>query len=261
MITPIGSIARGRGRTRAVAVMLLAVGALAAGCGTASVSSVPAGAASSSPVVGAATSSGTQSASAVPGSTGSGGTSAGASTPGSPTAGASTPGSPAAATPVPTVSGGTVAAGEIACVGWPASAPTGSLPASFVPVSAERCVDAAQTIPGKGLWSTATLERAVGGLAALVSALREPSAGHSDHACPALAMIPPAVVLTSATGQQLIPRLPATSCGLTQSQVLIALDGLHWSTVSVRLIAQISAATTPTATGSPRIMQTVGAGS
>jgi len=246
MITPIGTTGGGRGRTRAMAVMLLAVGALAAGCGTASVSPVSAGAQPSSPAAGAATSSGTQSASAAPGSTGSSGTPA--------SAGAS--GSPAApATPVPTVSGGTVPAGVVACVGWPASAPTGSLPASFVPVSVERCLDGAETIPGKGLWSTATLERADGGLAALLSALRQPSEGHSDHICPALAMIPPALVLTSATGQQLIPRLPVSSCGLTQSRVVVALDGLHWNTVSVRLIAQISAAAAPTVTGSPRTLQ------
>jgi hypothetical protein len=250
MITPIGSTARGRGRARALAVTLLAVGALAAGCGTAAVSSVPTGAESSSPTTGA-TSSGTQSATAAPGSSGSGGTSASASTPGSPAA---------PATPVPTVTGGTIAAGKVACVGWPASAPTGSLPASFVPVSAERCVDGAQTIPGKGLWATATLERADSGLAALVAALRQPSAGPAAHACPALAMIPPAVVLTSATGQQLIPRIPHSSCGLTQSQVLIALDGLHWSTVSVRLITQITTAA-PTVSGTPRTPQTVGAAS
>ena len=57
--------------------------------------------------------------------------------------------------------------------------------------------------------------------------------------CPAVAVIPPQVVLISANGQKLIPRLPATGCGLTQTQVLAALDALPWQPVSVRLIAKV----------------------
>jgi hypothetical protein len=133
-----------------------------------------------------------------------------------------------------------VAAGDAACVGWPANAPTASLPVSFVPVSVERCVNGAQTVPGKGLWSTASLQRADSGLSALISALHQPPAGHvPGTACPALAKIPPQVVLISATGQELIPRLPFSGCGLVQSQVLAALGTLPWRVVSVRLIAKI----------------------
>jgi hypothetical protein len=160
---------------------------------------------------------------------------------------------------VPTVSGGTVAAGQVACVGWPSSAPTGSLPASFVPVTVERCAAGAETIPGKGLWSTATLERADTDLAGLISALRRPSETHTSGVCPALAEIPPAVVLISATGQKLIPRLPVSGCGLIQSQVMLALGALHWTPISVRLITQISADSTATVASSPRSLQTVGA--
>jgi hypothetical protein len=161
---------------------------------------------------------------------------------------------------VPTVSGGTVVPGEVACVGWPSSAPTGSLPVSFVPVSVERCVEGAEQIPGKGLWSTATLERTDSDLVTFINALRRPSETHSSGACPALAEIPPAVVLISATGQELIPRLPVTGCGLIQSQVTLALGDLHWTTVSVRLISQISGDTSPaTVSGSARGPQTVAA--
>jgi hypothetical protein len=144
---------------------------------------------------------------------------------------------------VPTVSGGRVTPGEPACAGWPASAPTASLPVSFVPVAVERCVNGAQTIPGKGLWQTASLQRADGGLDALISALHQPPGKHQPGtACPELAMIPPRIVLFSATGQELIPRIPVTGCGLIQSQVLAALAALPWRLVSVRLIAAIPGA-------------------
>lgn len=215
------AVAAGR-RAGAVAVPLLAAAALAAGCGSAH-----SGAAS-------------------------GGTSAQASVPVAPSASAS-------ATPVPTVSGGRVAPGEPACVGWPTGATSTSLPVSFVPVSVERCVNGAQVIPGKGLWTTATLQRADSGLTGLVKALRQPPAAHKPGTvCPALAIIPPQVVLISASGQKLIPRLPVSGCGLVQSQVLAALDALRWQPVSVRLIARVPGATAPAVSGSaPHSIQTV----
>ena len=226
MSTLISSAARvvpaGR-RALAVALPLLAAGALAAGCGSA------------------------HSGGAV----------------GAPTAHATAPAassSSASATPVPTVSGGRVVAGEPACAGWPTGATSVSLPVSFVPVSVERCVNGVEAIPGKGLWTTATLQRSDSSLAALVSALRQPTVAHRPGTvCPALAVIPPQVVLIGANGQKLIPRLPATGCGLIQSQVLAALDTIRWQPVSVRLIAQISGGAAPTVSGAaPHSIQTVG---
>jgi hypothetical protein len=181
------------------------------------------------------------------------------------TASAATPA--ASATPAPTVSGGSVAPGEIACADWPASAPAGSLPASFVPVKVERCVNGAQLVAGKGLWVTATLEEADSGLAGLVSALRESSqARKPGTVCPELATIAPQIVLVSATGQQLAPALPVTGCGITQSRVLLALGSLHWQTLSVRLVSPVagSASATPaasgeTVSGTPRGEQTLSA--
>jgi hypothetical protein len=104
-------------------------------------------------------------------------------------------------------------------------------------------VNGAQTIPGKGLWQTASLQRADSGLDALVSALHQPPGTHQPGtACPMLAIIPPHIVLISATGQELIPRLPVSACGLVQSKVLAALATLPWRLVSVRLIAPIPGA-------------------
>jgi hypothetical protein len=221
---------------RPLFVPLLAAGALAAGCGAAHTTMEP--------------------ASTGPAGTGPAGTPGKATGPGA-----------ASATPVPTVSGGHFAAGGVACVGWPAGAVSAVLPVSFVPVSVERCVNGVQTVPGKGLWTTATLQRADAGLTALINALREPSATRQPGTvCPAMAVIPPQVVLISATGQKLIPQIPVGGCGIAASQVLVALDALRWQPVSVRLISAIpgatppTPATPPTVTGSaPHSIQTMGA--
>jgi hypothetical protein len=166
---------------------------------------------------------------------------------------------------VPTITGGPVAAGGVACVGWPTGATSVSLPVSFAAVSVERCVNGAQTIPGKGLWTTATLQRSDSDLTGLINALRQPPATHKPGTfCPAVAVIPQQVVLISASGQKLIPRLPVSGCGLVQSQVLAALNALHWQPVSVRLIAKVpgaaaSTAPAPTVSGTaPRSIQTLG---
>src|SRR6516162_5659580 len=133
--------ARRRGRAALLAsVPLLAAGALAAGCGTVSAPPAAGGPGGGSGTGNPATSS--------PPSVGS--------------------------TPAPIVTGGPVAPGEPACTGWPQRVGSGPLPASFVPVAVLRCVSGYQTIPGKGQWLTATLERAGGDLAPLVAALRRP---------------------------------------------------------------------------------------
>jgi hypothetical protein len=223
---PIAAARRAGTRVWAVTAALLAAGTLAAGCGT-----THAGA----PSPGSTPNPSATSASAAPSAS-----FASASASAVPSGSAQSSG---LAAPVPTVSGGRMTPGEPACAGWPASAPTASLPVSFVPVAVERCVNGAQTIPGKGLWQTASLQRADSGLDALVSALHRPPGTHQPGtACPMLAIIPPRIVLISATGQELIPRLPVSGCGLVQSQVLAALATLPWRLVSVRLIAPIPGA-------------------
>lgn len=196
---------------RALSVPLLALVALAAGCGTASAPPSGTGTVSSPPSAGAG---------------------------GHPSGGSTPPGAP---TPVPTTTvGPPLLPGQPACTGWPSTAARIPLPASFVPVSVLRCVNKYQTIPGKGQWETATLERADKNLAALTTALRQPS-GHRAPGvmCPEIAMLPPQIVLVDGSGKMIIPRLPLSGCGLVQTQVLAALNQLPWQTVSVRLIAQV----------------------
>ena len=236
---PIAGQRRTGARVGAVAAALLAAGTLAAGCGTTHAGAPSGG---SAPTASAPTAS-TTGASAAPSA--SFASASASALPSGPAGSSGAAGSSGPAAPVPTVSGGRVTPGEPACAGWPASAPTASLPASFVPVAVERCVNGAQTIPGKGLWQTASLQRADSGLDALVSALHQPPGRHTPGtACPMLAIIPQQIVLISATGQELIPRLPVGGCGLVQSQVLAALATLPWRLVSVRLIAEIPGSST-----------------
>jgi hypothetical protein len=200
--------ARRRRRAALLAsVPLLAVGILAAGCGTVSAPPVGGG--------------------------GTGG--------GSGTGNAATSSPPSvSSTPVPTSTGGPVAPGEPACVGWPQHPALGPLPASFVPVAVLRCVNGYQTIPGKGQWLTATLERAGRDLAPLVAALRRsPEHTAPGRICPAIAVLPPQIALISGDGKDITPRIPLGGCGLVQPQVLAALAALPWQRVSVRLVSQV----------------------
>jgi hypothetical protein len=219
-------------RTARLALLLLVAGVLAAGCGSVSAgsSAVAGGSPAASGTSGTpAAASGTSGAPAASGSPASGGAVPATATPA------------ASAAPVPTVSGGSAAAGEANCAGWPSGAVSGPLPASFVPVSVERCANGVTAVSGKGLWTSATLERSTGDLSRLLTALREPAATRRPGTvCPALAMIPPRIVLVNAAGEKLIPQLPAGDCGLTSGAVLTALDELSWQPVSVRLIARIS---------------------
>jgi hypothetical protein len=226
MSTITTSLARLTGRRRAFCVPLLVAGALAAACG--SIHSPAAGTAAGRP---------------------------GTST--EPSASATSTQHP---TPVPTITGGAVA-GETACDGWPAHALHITMPVLFVPVVAERCVIAVQTIAGKGQWETATLEKASSDLTPLIAALRHPPMVRTpDTFCPDLAMLPPQILVISASGQELIPVLPVSGCGLVQSDVLSAIAALSWQPVSVRLVAKVAtgtAGTTQPATLSPKNYQKV----
>jgi hypothetical protein len=197
-------------------IPVLAFVALAAGCGTATAPSTAGGTGTARP------------SSASPGTTADPGETL-------------SPGATASPTAVPTTTAGPpLVAGQPACTDWPASAPRESLPRTFVPVAVLRCVNGEQTIPGKGEWQTATLQRADKDLGALIAALRLPPGVRSPGMmCPDLVMLPPQIVLVSADGKTLIPRLPVGDCGLIQGPVLAAIAALPWQTVSVRLVAQV----------------------
>ena len=140
-------LARGARRVRAYSLPVLVAGALAAGCGTATVN--PGGV--NEPVNGAS-----------PSAPASASASASGSAPGS------VAGSAASASPLPIDPGGPmIPGGGAACTGWPTNATHGTLTAFFTPVAVERCVSGYQQIPGKGEWLTATLEKSTDKLATL----------------------------------------------------------------------------------------------
>lgn len=125
---------------------------------------------------------------------------------------------------------------KTACTGWP-SVPSGSLPTSFVPVAVLRCVTGYTTIPGKGRWLTAILEKADQDLGPLAEALHAASGNpRPGEMCPQYVIIPPQIVLAAADGTMIRPRLPITDCGQIQHEVINALDALRWQTVSQRPI-------------------------
>lgn len=202
--------------TLSAAAMLVA--ALAAGCGAASTSSAPA---TGSGATGSAAGTG-------PAATGSGGSASSGS-----------------ATPVPTTTAtGNPAPGSAACAGWPASAPYRSMPLTFTPVTALRCVTGDKQIPGKGLYFTATLERSDGNLRALTIALQQ-RPGHVAQGtmCPMIAIVPPQVVLIAKDGTMIRPKFPLGGCDMISSPALHALNALPWQAVSVRVYSRVSGGT------------------
>jgi len=241
-ITPISSIAafgRSAWRARSLTLPLLVAGALAAGCGTATVSQGESAAGQAS------------ASSSAAGSTSGSAAAAGSATPAAP-----------GATPVPTVTGGPVSAGGTECSGWPADAAHGKLTSSFTPTSVERCVTSYQEIAGKGEWQTATLERSTDRLATLSEVLMAPSASRPpDVMCPEFVILPPQIVLFNAAGQELVPKFPTGACGAINSLVLSTLASMTWQPVSVRLVTQVQGVpkTFPGASigpGSPKMIQT-----
>jgi hypothetical protein len=149
---------------------------------------------------------------------------------------------PVSAEPVPTTIGGpAVVPGKPACAGWPASAVRGKVPPpSFATAAVLRCAVGFQTIPGKGQWETATLERADRDLAPLLTALHRPTQQRQAGVmCPDFVALAPQFVLVGRDGTAIWPRLPLTGCGQVQSGVLASLSALPWKTVSVRLVARV----------------------
>jgi hypothetical protein len=243
MNTPLTSFTRLARQARAYSLPVLVAGALAAGCGTAAANAGGPYQADSGSSAGSASASASASGSA-PGSVS---------------------GSAASAKPLPIDPGGPmIPAGGAACTGWPTNATHGTLTAFFTPVAVERCVTSFQQIAGKGEWETATLEKSTDKLATLTAVLRRPSAGHQpDIMCPEFVVIPPQIVLISADGKELIPKLPVGACGTIEAQVLTTLATMTWQTVSVRLVTRVTPAAVPKtapgaslAPGSPKVLRT-----
>lgn len=105
------------------------------------------------------------------------------------------------------------------------------LPAGFVAEIAVLCAPAMKPAHNNG--QVVFIERVADhGLAALVAALRRPSARPAPGIiCPVQLVIVPPLFLVSADGQVIRPVIPADACGSPQQQVLTALQQVPWTTV------------------------------
>jgi hypothetical protein len=107
-----------------------------------------------------------------------------------------------------------------------------------------RCVSTTTSVPGQGLYYSATLERATSDISLLVAALRRPSTHEpAGTMCPMLVMLPPQIVLIAKDGAMISPSFPVDGCGLLQAPVTVALNHMPWQPVSVRLLEKVPSGT------------------
>ena len=119
----------------------------------------------------------------------------------------------------------------------PVSAP---LPADFVAAAAIRCVETERVVPGRGVWLFELRQVADHGLARLAAALRRPSiAPPPNLMCAVPAVSVTAFVLVGRDRRLVCPRLPTGECGNPQPEALLAVQDLHWVTVSAQRGAQV----------------------
>jgi hypothetical protein len=109
------------------------------------------------------------------------------------------------------------------------------LPADFVPVSAARCLLIDDGAREGTTWIRAE-QVALGGLAALASALRLPSEPPQGLPCPY--PVPIGVTLTDRRGTSVVPNPPRNFCGQPLPAVSAAIDALPWRTVSRTRVAR-----------------------
>jgi len=114
------------------------------------------------------------------------------------------------------------------------------LPADFVVAAAIRCVETERVVPGRGVWQFELRQVADHGLARLAAALRRPSIPPPpNQMCPAVGVVVIPFVLLGRDGRLVYPRLPTGECGNPLPQVSLALQDLHWVTVSAQRGAQL----------------------
>jgi len=114
------------------------------------------------------------------------------------------------------------------------------LPADFVVAAAIRCVETERVVPGRGVWQFELRQVADHGLARLAAALRRPSIPPPpNQMCPAVGVIVIPFVLLGRDGRLVYPRLPTGECGWPLPQVGLAMQDLHWVTVSAQRGAQL----------------------
>jgi len=122
----------------------------------------------------------------------------------------------------------------------PPGPPPVPLPADFVVAAAIRCIETQRVVPGRGVWQFELRQVADHGLARLAAALRLPSIPPPpNQMCAAVLGVVIPFVLLGRDGRLVYPRLPTGECGNPLPQVSLALQDLHWVTVSAQRGAQL----------------------
>ena len=109
------------------------------------------------------------------------------------------------------------------------------LDAGFTPVAAVLCRTVEQQRPGGGTDQLAVTDRATD-IAALVTALRLPDAKKSNGGCSLDLVVPPWLALVDAQGHWIRPGVPTDGCHHPRREVLTAIDALHTTRVSSRVL-------------------------
>jgi hypothetical protein len=123
---------------------------------------------------------------------------------------------------------------------------------TFHPVAAVRCREDTQRRPDGGTDAIAVEDRA-DDVAALLAALRlpdapppspEPSAGDESPGtiCTADGYIPPRLVLLDDQGRWVRPGIPRDVCGKPLAEATAAMDKLHWTRVTTRILGEVESA-------------------
>lgn len=90
------------------------------------------------------------------------------------------------------------------------------------------------TVVSKGAKRVLDVERADGNASTLVAALRVPSGQKIKGVCPMYRAAVPYFALVQPDGRALAPKVPVTSCGQAQPEVLQALNALDFKVISTR---------------------------
>jgi hypothetical protein len=133
--------------------------------------------------------------------------------------------------------------------------PTQPVPAGFTSVAVVECLRVTVTAPGGGLKTEEKREVAVSGLAALLRALRQPSARLRGGvpACMVPASAVPWLELIGRDGQEVHPALPVDSCSMPIVAVRTSLRSLRWVSLGVTPATPVVAPSDDLVTGRPPI--------
>jgi hypothetical protein len=122
------------------------------------------------------------------------------------------------------------------------------IPSGFTPVAVVECLRSVVRVKDRGVWLAEVKRVATVGLGPLMTELRKPSTTlhfGGPVECPMIVALVPWFELVSRDGQVIQPEIPYGFCDQPVSRVLVALNKLHWRTVSRTLVEKYKAILDP----------------